>query len=154
VISVFDPAIGEPHEVATLQKQPAEFIGPEIRGIGDWAWGLSPDGKSIAAFTFGATNNRIRLLSLSGQPSRELVVKNWSGFTSLDWAADSKGLFVSSNPAGFRQSLLYVDLAGNAHQIWEVNHVWPGWAIPSRNGKYLAILAPTADSNVWMAENF
>ena len=143
VISVFDPAIGEPHEVATLQKQTA-----------DWGWMLSPDGKSIAAFTFGATNNRIRLLSLSGQPSRELTVKNWSGFTSLDWAADSKGLFVSSNPAGFRQSLLYVDLAGNAHQIWEVNHVWPGWAIPSRNGKYLAILAPTADSNVWMAENF
>src|SRR5215469_7269392 len=143
VISVFDPAIGEPHEVATLQKQTA-----------DWGWMLSPDGKSIAAFTFGATNNRIRLLSLSGQPSRELMVKNWSGFTSLDWAADSKGLFVSSNSAGFRQSLLYVDLAGNAHQIWEVNHVWPGWAIPSRNGKYLAILAPTADSNVWMAENF
>jgi hypothetical protein len=47
-----------------------------------------------------------------------------------------------------------VDLAGNAHQIWEVNHVWASWAIPSRNGKYLAILAPTADSNLWMAENF
>src|SRR6516162_490566 len=65
-----------------------------------------------------------------------------------------EGLFVSSNPAGFKQSLLYVDLAGNAHQIWEVNHVWASWAIPSRNGKYLAILAPTADSNLWMAENF
>jgi len=38
--------------------------------------------------------------------------------------------------------------------VWEVNHVWPGWAIPSRNGKYLAILAPTADSNVWMATYF
>jgi hypothetical protein len=143
VISVFDPAIGKPHEVAKLQKQTA-----------DWGWGLSPDGTSIAAFTFGATANRIRLLSLSGQPTRELVVKNWSGFTSIDWAADSKGLFVSSNPAGLRQSLLYIDLAGNAHQIWEVNHAWTSWAIPSRNGKYVAILAPTNDSNVWMAENF
>jgi hypothetical protein len=142
-ISVFDQAIGDPHEVATLQKQTA-----------DWPWGLSPDGESIAAFTFGATNNRIRLLSLSGQPSRELMVKNRNGFTSLDWAADSKGLFISSNPAGFGQSLLYVDLAGNAHQIWEVNHAWPSWAIPSRNGTYLAILATTTDSNVWMAENF
>jgi Tol biopolymer transport system component/DNA-binding winged helix-turn-helix (wHTH) protein len=143
VISVFDPDIGKPHEVAKLQRQTA-----------DWGWGLSPDGTSIAAFTFGATTNRIRLLSLSGQPTRELVVKNWSGFTSIDWAADSKGLFVASNPAGSRQSLLYVDLAGNAHPIWQVNSIWPSWAVPSRNGKYVAIPVPTVGSNVWMAENF
>jgi len=143
VISVFDPAIGKPHEVAKLQKQTT-----------DWAWGLSPDGTSIAAVTSGPTDNRIRLLSLSGQPTRELMVKNWTAFTSIDWTADSKGLFVGSNPAGLRQSLLYVDLAGNAHQIWQLNNVWPTWAIPSRNGKYVAILAPTNDSNVWMAENF
>jgi Tol biopolymer transport system component/DNA-binding winged helix-turn-helix (wHTH) protein len=142
VISVFDPDIGKPHEVAKLQRQTA-----------DWGWGLSPDGTSIA-LTFGATSNRIRLLSLSGQPTRELVVKDWSGFTSLDWAADSKGLFVASNPAGLRQSLLYVDLAGNAHQIWQVDNVWPSWAIPSRNGKYVAIPVPTIESNVWMVENF
>jgi Tol biopolymer transport system component/DNA-binding winged helix-turn-helix (wHTH) protein len=140
VISVFDPVIGEPHKIATLET--------------DWGWGLSPDGKAIAASTFGATKNRIRLLSLSGQPPHELTVKNWSGFNSLDWAADSKGFFISSNPAGLRQSLLYVDLAGNAHQIWQVNHVWPTWAVPSRNGKYVAILAPTIESNVWMAESF
>jgi len=144
VISVFNPVVGKPHEVATLTRT-APF---------SWGWALSPDGKSIAASTFGATNNRIRLISLSGQPVRELIVKNWSGFNSLDWAADSKGFFVSSNPAGLRESLLYVDLAGNAQQIWQVNHVWASWAVPSRNGKYVAILGPTINSNVWMAENF
>jgi hypothetical protein len=73
-------------------------------------------------------------------------VKNWNGFTSVDWAADSKGLFVTSNPAGLRQSLLYVDLAGNAHQIWQTNNIRPSWVVPSRNGKYVAIPALTADS--------
>jgi serine/threonine protein kinase len=141
VFSVFDPAIGKPHEVAKLQ---------ELTG----GWGLSPDGTSIAAITFGSDDHRIRLLSLSGQPTRELAVKNWNGFTSVDWAADSKGLFVTSNPAGLRQSLLYVDLAGDAHQIWQTNNIWPSWAVPSRDGKYVAIPALTADSNVWMAENF
>jgi Tol biopolymer transport system component/DNA-binding winged helix-turn-helix (wHTH) protein len=140
VISVFDPMIGTPHEVAKLEA--------------DWIWGFSPDATSIAALKFGATENRIRLLSLSGQPAREMVVKDWSGFTSLDWAADSKGLFVTSNPAGLKQTLLYVDLAGNAHPIWQVNSIWPSWAIPSRNGKYVAISISTLDSNVWMAENF
>ena len=143
VFSVFDPAIGKPHEVAKLQEQTF-----------DWNWGLSPDGTSIAAVTFGTTDNRIRLLSLSGQPTRELVVKNWYGFRSVDWAADSKGLFVASNPAGSRQSLLYVDLVGNAHPIWQVNSMWPSWAVPSRNGKYVALPVATVDSNVWMAENF
>ena len=143
VFSVFDPAIGKPHEVARLQEQTFE-----------WNWGLSPDGTSIAAVTFGATDNRILLLSLSGQPTRELVVKNWYGFRSVDWAADSRGLFVASNPAGSRQSLLYVDLAGHAHQIWQLNSMWPSWAVPSRNGRYVAIPAPTTQSNVWMAENF
>jgi len=143
VFSVFDPVIGKPHEVAMLQEQTF-----------DWNWGLSPDGTAIAAVTFGATDNRIRLLSLSGQPPRELVVKNWNGFRSVDWAADSKGLFVTSNPAGSRQSLLYIDLSGNAHQLWQVNSVWPSWAVPSRDGKYVTIPAPTIDSNVWMAENF
>jgi hypothetical protein len=82
------------------------------------------------------------------------AVKNWSSFTSLDWAADSKGLFVTSNPAGLRQRLLYVDLTGNAHQLWEVNNIQPSWAIPSRNGKYVAISVSTIDANVWMAQNF
>ena len=143
VISVFDPATGEAHEVATLQKQ-----------MGDWGWGLSPDGKSVSASTFGAGNNRIRLLSLSGQPTRELTVKNWSGFTSVDWAADSKGFLVSSNPGGLTTNLLYVDLSGSAHRLWHMNTPWPTWAIPSRNGQYVAIVLPTTDSNVWMTENF
>jgi Tol biopolymer transport system component/DNA-binding winged helix-turn-helix (wHTH) protein len=141
VLSVFDPAIGKPHEVAKLQ-------------MAVWGWGLSPDGTSIAAITFGATDNRIRLLSLTGQPTREILVKNWYGFRSVDWAADSKGLFVASNPAGSKQSLLYIDLAGNPHQIWQVSSIWPSWAIPSRNGKYVAIPAPTIESNVWMAQQF
>jgi len=143
VFSVFDPATGISHEEAKLEERTT-----------GWNWGLSRDGTSIAAITFSTDDNRIRLFSLSGQPTRELVVKNWNGFMSVDWAADSKGLFVTSNPAGLRQSLLYVDLAGNAHPIWQVNSIWPSWAVPSRNGKYVAIPAPTVDSNVWMAENF
>jgi Tol biopolymer transport system component/DNA-binding winged helix-turn-helix (wHTH) protein len=141
VFSVFNPATGNPHEVAKLQP-------------GSWNWGLSPDGTSIAVAKIGAGNNRIQLLSLSGQPSRDLSVKNWTSFTSVDWTADSRGLFVTSNPTGWSSSLLYVDLAGNAHELWQVKSITPIWAIPSRNGKYVAIPAPTADSNVWMVENF
>jgi len=110
--------------------------------------GLSPDGKIHAwrephpiAVTFG-------------QPTRELVLKNWNTFSSVDCTADSKGLFVTSNPTGWRSSLLYVDLAGNAHEVWQARSAAPTWGIASRNGKYVAIPSPTTGSNVWMAEGF
>jgi len=142
IFSVFDPAGGTPHEVAKIDQ---------VTGV--WNWSLSPDGKLIATGS-PVENNRIRLLSLSGQPPRDLFVKGWRTLTSMDWAADSKGLFVTSNPTGRRSSLLYVDLDGNAHELWQVNSITAAWAIPSRNGKFVAIPAPTSDSNVWMAENF
>jgi Tol biopolymer transport system component len=77
--------------------------------------GLSPDGKILAITKSG--ENRIRLLSLSGEPARELVLKNWNTFSSVDWAADSRGLFVTSNPTGWRSSLLYVDLNGKTRSV-------------------------------------
>jgi serine/threonine protein kinase len=141
VFVALDPVNGNAHEVARLQEQ-----------IGNMNWSLSPDGKLIAVTKSG--EKRIRLLSISGQPTREIVLKNWNAFSSVDWAADSKGLFVTSNPTGWRSSLLYVDLAANVHELWQVKSTEPSWGIPSRDGKYLAIPAPTTSSNVWMAEGY
>ena len=103
---------------------------------------------------FGPGDNRIHLIPLSGHPPHDLLVKDRTGFISVDWAADSKGLFVASNPTGFRQSLLYVDLLGSAREIWQTDNIWPSWAVPSRNGKYVAMPLPTIESNVWLAKDF
>jgi len=141
--SAFDSIKGKPHDVAKLEKS-----------ANGWNWGLSPDGTSIAAVTVSASDNRIQLISLSGRPTREITVKNWNSFTSLDWAADGKGFFISSNPTGRLSTLLYVDLMGNAHALWQVKNFQSTWAIPSHHGKYVAIPAPTVGSNAWMVENF
>jgi Tol biopolymer transport system component len=143
VFSVFDSVKGNLREVAKLEES-----------ANGWNSGLSPDGTSIAVVTLSAGDNRIRLISLKGQPTREISVKDWSSFASLDWAADGKGFFVSSNPTGRLSTLLYVDLMGNANSLWQVKNFQATWAIPSHNGKYLAIPAPTVGSNVWMVDNF
>jgi hypothetical protein len=57
------------------------------------------------------------------------------------------------------EELVHIHRANNqqidvAYQLWQVNNMWPSWAIPSRDGKYVAIPVPTFDSNVWVAENF
>ncbi|HET9576051.1 MAG TPA: protein kinase [Nitrospira sp.] len=143
VLSTFDSIKGDAHEVTRLEKT-----------ANGWNWSLSPDGTWIALTTFSAGDNRIRLMSLSGQPTREITVKDWNSFTSIDWTADAKGFFVSNNPTGRLSTLLYVDLMGNAHSLWRVKNFQATWAIPSHNGKYVAIPAPTVGNNVWMVDNF
>jgi hypothetical protein len=75
----------------------------------------------------------------------------------LFWAADARGLFVSANATGPRNTLLYVDLEGRSQVLWQ--QWFPlaapnGTGIPSPDGRYLAVLADSTDSNVWLLENF
>jgi hypothetical protein len=110
--------------------------------------------RAIAYKGFRQNPGSAQLISLSGQPTREITVKDWNSFTSIDWAADGKGFFVSSNSTGRVSTLLYVDLMGNAHSLWQVLNFQATWAIPSHNGKYEAIPANTIGRNAWMLDNF
>jgi hypothetical protein len=148
-LSEFDPATGALHKVLSLDETASGYN-----------WGLSPDGTQVATTEINALEHQIRLFSLpktptgEAKPAREITVKDWNNFMSLDWAADGKGLFVSSNPTGRASTLLYVDMAGNATQLWRVKNFTASWAIPSRNGKYVAIPAPTTECNAWLVQNF
>jgi hypothetical protein len=51
--------------------------------------------------------------------SGEITVKDWNSFTSLDWAADGKGFFISSNPT----------------DACPLCCTWTWWAMPTRSGK-------------------
>jgi len=148
-LSEFDPVTGALHKVLSIDEAPSGYN-----------WALSPDGTQIATSEIDTVQHHIRLFSLSPGPvrqatfSREITVKDWNNFMSVDWAADSKGLFVSSNPTGRASTLLYVDMAGNATQLWRVKNFTASWGIPSHNGKYVAIPAPTTECNAWLVENF
>ena len=131
VISAGDPMKGALRRVAELDQVP-----------GGSNFSFSPDGTVIAAVELSAIKHQIQLVSLSGQPTRVITVKDWNNFMSVDWAADSKGFFVSSNPTGRWATLLYVDLAGNTTSLQKVKNFSASWAIPSHNGKYVAIPEP------------
>jgi Tol biopolymer transport system component len=142
--SVFDPQRGNLRELMAMGVQPGLLYN----------WSLSPDGKSIAAAAVDFRENQIHLFSLSGEPGRQIALPGWTGIASVDWAADSKGLFVSANPSGRMANLLYIDLAGHVHPFWTVKGFLLIWVIPSRDGRHLAIPAPTVESNVSMVQNF
>jgi hypothetical protein len=103
---------------------------------------------------FPVGENRVRLLAVGGGAPRDLVVKDWYGFTSgLGWAPDGQGFYVSSASLG-GTTLLHIDLNGHVSVMREHKGGLAGWAVPSPDGRHLAIVGSTVDSNVWMIEDF
>jgi Tol biopolymer transport system component len=129
----------------------------------EYTWDLSRDGTRIAILK--RSEATIYFLSLSGQASRQIVVKGWSGLQSVDWAADGSGLFVSSVREG-GSALLRLNLKGNGQLLWAFKGaVEPGitafvggplapWAVPSPDGRHLAICGWSLNANIWLMENF
>jgi len=116
-------------------------------------WSLSPDGTTlaIAKGKWGNDEPRIRLVSLHGAPDRWLAIHGWPAIQSIDWAADSQSLWATS--AGETENvLLRIDLQGNARVVWDPKNVSVGWAIPSRDGKLLALHVRSSSANAWMLE--
>ena len=120
-------------------------------GLGATAWEGSVEG--IAYSEFNEHEGRIRFLSLTGATWADLVVPGWSCFSAMAWASDGKGLFVTSMGANITR-ILYVDLQGHAYPLWNLPAFSVSWAVPSPDGRHLAVLRPTRDSNAWMLENF
>jgi hypothetical protein len=143
IFSAFDPVKGRDREVLRVATEP---------GLG-YNWDISPNGAELA-ISFPAGENRIRLLALKGGASREMGVNGWYGFNSgPDWSADGKGFYVSSlSPRGV--TLLHIDLNGHATAVWEQKGGLRTWAVPSLDGRHLAMLGYTMDTNIWMLESF
>jgi eukaryotic-like serine/threonine-protein kinase len=155
IFTAFDPVLGRGRELTRFDTNPT----PDA----EYVWDLSPDGTRIAILK--RSEAAISVLSLSGQPLQEVVVKGWPSLQSVDWLADGTGLFVSSVREG-GATLLRLDLGGNAHLLWESKgtiqpEITPfiggpsaPWAVPSPDGRHLAICEWSLSANIWMLENF
>jgi len=88
--------------------------------------------------------------------AREVVVKDWPRLFSADWSADGAGLLIASETSHWgTQVLLFVDLEGKARVLWKGEKYGPlQWAVPSPDGRHLALMRWVGESNVWMLENF
>ncbi len=163
VFTAFDPLRGRGGELIRFETDAKAELG---RDVLQYVWDLSPDGTRIAILKY--SEGRIHILSLSGEARQEISVKDWNSLQSVNWAADGKGFFVSS-ATKTGSALLYVDLRGNAHILWEQKGniaPWNGpfaqwlggpsapWAVPSPDGRHLAIYVWSLNANMWMMENF
>ncbi len=139
----FDPFRGQGSQVFQIK----DYL-PQL-----YNWSLSPDGTTlaIAKGKWGDEEPRIHLVPVNGGADRWLSIPGWPGTASLDWAADSKGLWASSISEE-ENTLLHIDLQGHAVPVWRPRKMSVGWAIPSRDGRYVALLVSSGSANVWMVE--
>ncbi len=142
----FDPMLGKAQEVTHIDDPTAYFYN----------WSLTPDGSmlAIAKKTDIAVQPEIRLLTLKDGKERRMTLANWSGISALDWSADGKNLWVSASTTTGTNGLLNVDLQGRVRPVLEQDKMSVGWAIPSPDGRYLALWQASSNANVWMVEDF
>jgi DNA-binding winged helix-turn-helix (wHTH) protein/Tol biopolymer transport system component len=116
-------------------------------------WSLSPDGATLALAKAKTDEpSRIHLVPLNGTPEKWLSIPGWPGLASLDWAADSKSLWAPST-GDEQNTLLNIDLQGQVRAVWQPRKKFVGWAIPSRDGRFLALHVGSTSANAWMLEH-
>ena len=117
---------------------------------------LSPDGKYIAwaRNRSAAKDFGIRILSLADGRKRDIAIPGWVEMYGLDWAADNKGFWAAAfNTKGVR-ALLHVGFDGEVRTMMSNQTADLEWAIPSPDGRHLAVVKDSNSSNVWLLQDF
>ena len=141
IFTAFDALNGRGAEIARFETEPAA----------EYHWGLSADGTRIGILKFW--DDRMHIVPLNGEAPQEVIVKDGTRAAGVFWAADGRGWFTQSKNQG-SLVLLYVDLQGNIHSLWELKGGAALYGLPSPDGRHLAIVATARNNNVWLMEKF
>jgi Tol biopolymer transport system component len=142
----FDPVTGKERELQQFTRS------SELK----FNWTLSSDGSmlALAPWRQGQAPGQVQIFSIGTGKQRTLTLKGWTKITSIDWAADSRSIWVSASDLSGTQTLLRVDLQGKAIPVLQDTQRHMGWAIPSPDGQRVAIWQASGSSNVWSLQGF
>jgi hypothetical protein len=139
VFTAFDPLEGRKAELARIAASSLNF------------WDLSPDGRWIAFGKNEETDGQIHLLSVAGEPSRDIRAGGWTHLMSAAWASDGKALFVTAF-ASKGAPLLRVPLDGKTQMLYRGLKYMEN-PVASPGGRYLAFGEMIEDGNAWVLDN-
>jgi Tol biopolymer transport system component len=125
--------------------------------VGDnFNWILSPDGLHLAwaASKDSGSIFGVRVLDLANGEVRDIPVPGWTDLFGVDWASDSKSLWLAARSSGGSSAILRVKLNGKVSDVLNARGEDFYWAIPSPDGRRLAIVQEMNNSNVSLLDNF
>jgi len=147
----FDPESGSRMELADAKMKMDDGPGHN--------WDLSPDGKYLVMLKWIGPSKEfgLRIFDLATGGERSIPAKGPTEGVGTNWAADSKsvwiGGFIRNGPWGY-SGVSNVDLNGRVRTLLEEPNLSIWAAIPSPDGRHLALVGHTEDSNAWLLENF
>jgi DNA-binding winged helix-turn-helix (wHTH) protein/Tol biopolymer transport system component len=140
------------HATGTSEELPQLRI--EDQAAHTYNWSLSPDGTNLATVKdLGVQKDpSIDLRSIRDGSKRTITARAWVGMRGIDFAADGRSLWAPVYTNSGKSALLNIDLNGHTRKVLEDSEMRIDWAVPSPDGKYLALLKFSGSSNVWMLE--
>jgi Tol biopolymer transport system component len=142
-VSVLHPEKGRGKELFRLDSKHGDIT-------------LSPDG-TLGAYIIGSdrgTGNAVQIVRMAdGSKDRTIVVQGVSFLNTLDWLSDGKGFYAGAVRISSGSALVHFDMTGKSKVVWQQPGTTRMWGVPSPDGKHLAILGATRDSNVWYFDN-
>ena len=117
-------------------------------------WMLSRDGSERALVPYRPDADRILFRSTRTGKFREVPIRGWSGLGGVDWSADGKSLLASWHNFERDSALLRITLDGRVTVLLRSSNpeIWA--ALPSPDGRMLAIAEAGGVKNVWQLESF
>jgi DNA-binding winged helix-turn-helix (wHTH) protein/Tol biopolymer transport system component len=142
----FDPATGKRAELSQLKIQDES---PYV-----YNWSLSPDGRILATAKgkLVQSDPSIAFYSVEDGSKRSVRIKGWTGISSIDFAADGRSLWAPAFTNSGKWALLNIGLNGQTKIVLEETSMTIGWAIPSPDGRHLALWEARGNSNVWLLQ--
>jgi Tol biopolymer transport system component/DNA-binding winged helix-turn-helix (wHTH) protein len=139
---MFDPVSGAKKELTSIEGSTGY----------KYNWSLSPDGSAIATAVW--RSNQIQFISTTNGSTKSLVVKGQSGILALDWGADGRSLWASSSTPSGAERLIHIDRRGEMRPMLEDADKDIGWAIPSPDGRRVALWEASGSANAWSLQGF
>jgi DNA-binding winged helix-turn-helix (wHTH) protein/Tol biopolymer transport system component len=147
----FDPAAGKGKEI----------LPGKLRNDGGLNfWTLSPDGKYLvtAKPRNPGEEPALRIIRVASGAEQEIAVPEIALLIGMDWAADSKSVWIGGylgrGSWGTRSGILNVALSGKVRVALQGLNPEIWYAIPSWDGRHLALMGRTQNSNLWLLQNF
>ena len=147
IVTEFDPIKGRGNQLARFDLVREKEIDPYIEHL--LLCDISPDGTRLAVAR--GDDGPIEIHSLIGKPTFVIPGNRWHKIKVIKWAADGKGLIVSTGSSQGGE-IVHLDLRGNIAPFWQCTSRCIGW--PSPDGRHLGIYDRSVSANMWMMENF
>jgi eukaryotic-like serine/threonine-protein kinase len=145
VVTAFDPIKGRGGELIRFD------LGREINlDVENLLCVLSPDGTRLALAR--SEDGPIEIWSLRSRSKLTVLAKPLGKIWNIGWAADGNALLIPTHVQDGTE-LLHVDLRGRTTRLWK--SLGPRcFAVPSPNGRHLAIYDWQRSANMWTMEDF